>query len=32
MEAARRAEEYDNWKRAVERTFDWIKPAGPEPA
>jgi glycerol kinase len=26
MDADRRAEEYDNWQRAVERTFDWIKP------
>ncbi|MEW9529259.1 glycerol kinase GlpK [Microbispora sp. NPDC049125] len=26
MDAARRDEEYDNWRRAVERTFDWIKP------
>jgi glycerol kinase len=25
MDAAHRAEEYDNWRRAVERTFDWIK-------
>jgi glycerol kinase len=25
MDAARRAEEYDNWKRAVERTFGWIR-------
>ncbi len=27
MDPARRATEYDNWQRAVERTFDWIKPA-----
>ncbi|TDD36686.1 glycerol kinase [Actinomadura sp. KC06] len=26
MEPGRRAAEYDNWKRAVERTFDWIRP------
>ncbi|ETK37353.1 glycerol kinase [Microbispora sp. ATCC PTA-5024] len=26
MDAGRREEEYDNWRRAVERTFDWIKP------
>jgi glycerol kinase len=26
MDPARRATEYDNWHRAVERTFDWIKP------
>ncbi|WP_248965040.1 glycerol kinase GlpK [Sphaerisporangium perillae] len=26
MDPRRRAEEYDNWRRAVERTFDWIKP------
>ncbi|TMQ91303.1 glycerol kinase GlpK [Actinomadura soli] len=25
MEPGRRAAEYDNWKRAVERTFDWIR-------
>lgn len=31
MEPARRAAEYDNWKRAVERTFDWIR-AGEDPA
>ncbi|NVI92727.1 glycerol kinase GlpK [Actinomadura sp. BRA 177] len=31
MEPARRATEYDNWKRAVERTFDWIR-AGEDPA
>jgi glycerol kinase len=30
MEASRRDHEYDNWKRAVERTFDWIR-AGEEP-
>jgi glycerol kinase len=28
MDPARRAEEYDNWQRAVERSFDWIKPTG----
>ncbi|GAA4504609.1 glycerol kinase GlpK [Actinoallomurus oryzae] len=26
MDPARREVEYDNWHRAVERTFDWIKP------
>jgi glycerol kinase len=26
MDPDRRAEEYDNWRRAVERTFDWIRP------
>ena len=26
MDARTRDEEYDNWQRAVERTFDWIKP------
>jgi glycerol kinase len=26
MAPERRAEEYDNWQRAVERTFGWIKP------
>ncbi|MBX6386413.1 MAG: glycerol kinase GlpK [Microbispora sp.] len=26
MDPKRREEEYGNWKRAVERTFDWIKP------
>jgi glycerol kinase len=31
MEPARRAAEYDNWKRAVERTFDWIR-SGEDPA
>jgi glycerol kinase len=31
MEPARRAAEYDNRKRAVERTFDWIR-AGEDPA
>ncbi|MEU8175427.1 glycerol kinase GlpK [Microbispora hainanensis] len=30
MDPARREEEYDNWRRAVERALDWIKPtAGP---
>ncbi len=27
MDAAVRDREYDNWRRAVERTFDWIEPA-----
>ncbi|AGZ43750.1 glycerol kinase GlpK [Actinoplanes friuliensis] len=27
MDPAVRDSEYDNWRRAVERTFDWIKPA-----
>ena len=27
MDPAVRDREYDNWRRAVERTFDWIKPA-----
>lgn len=31
MEPGRRTAEYDNWKRAVERTFDWIR-AGEDPA
>ncbi|MFE9106962.1 glycerol kinase GlpK [Actinomadura geliboluensis] len=31
MEPTRRAAEYDNWKRAVERTFGWIR-AGEDPA
>ncbi|TDC48164.1 glycerol kinase [Actinomadura sp. KC345] len=31
MEPRRRDAEYDNWKRAVERTFDWIR-AGDDPA
>jgi glycerol kinase len=26
MDPKRRESEYDNWRRAVERTFDWIKP------
>jgi glycerol kinase len=26
MDPGTRAEEYDNWQRAVERTFGWIKP------
>ncbi len=26
MDPARRTTEYDNWQRAVERTFDWIQP------
>jgi glycerol kinase len=28
MDARVREQEYGNWQRAVERTFDWIKPAG----
>ncbi|MEV5705673.1 glycerol kinase GlpK [Actinoallomurus sp. NPDC052274] len=28
MDDDRRETEYDNWRRAVERTFDWIKPGG----
>ncbi|RVX40976.1 glycerol kinase [Nonomuraea polychroma] len=28
MEPERRAVEYDNWRRAVERTFGWMKPRG----
>jgi glycerol kinase len=31
MDPARRAEEYDNWQRAVERTVGWIRPAQPRP-
>jgi glycerol kinase len=31
MEPGHRAAEYDNWKRAVARTFDWIR-AGEDPA
>ncbi|GAA1825715.1 glycerol kinase GlpK [Actinomadura chokoriensis] len=31
MEPVRRAAEYDNWRRAVERTFDWIR-SGEDPA
>ncbi|GII56888.1 glycerol kinase [Planotetraspora thailandica] len=30
MDPRLRAEEYDNWQRAVERTFDWIKPSHEE--
>jgi glycerol kinase len=32
LDAARRESEYANWKRAVERTFDWLRPgtAGPD--
>ena len=26
MDPARRAEEYDNWSRAVARTLDWVRP------
>ncbi|WP_084961113.1 glycerol kinase GlpK [Thermoactinospora rubra] len=29
MDPAVRAAEYANWKRAVQRSFDWIKPAEP---
>jgi glycerol kinase len=29
MDPATRASEYDNWRRAVERTFDWIKQPSP---
>ena len=32
MPADRRAVEYENWQRAVERTFDWIRPAAAEAA
>jgi glycerol kinase len=28
MEPERRAAEYDNWCRAVERSFDWMRPRG----
>ncbi|MFC5746534.1 glycerol kinase GlpK [Actinomadura rugatobispora] len=31
MDPVRRAAEYHNWKRAVERSFDWTRP-GPVPA
>jgi len=27
MNDERREVEYENWNRAVERTFDWIKPS-----
>jgi glycerol kinase len=27
MDPQRREDEYDSWQRAVERTFDWIKPS-----
>ncbi|HEV2634582.1 MAG TPA: glycerol kinase GlpK [Actinocrinis sp.] len=30
MEPERRASEYENWQRAVERTFDWIQPGQAE--
>ena len=30
MDADRRAEEYDNWSRAVARTLDWVRPGAPE--
>jgi glycerol kinase len=26
MDPKRREDEYDNWRRAVERALDWIKP------
>ena len=29
MDPARRAQEYDNWSRAVARTLDWVQPANP---
>ena len=32
MDPARRAEEYDNWSRAVARTLDWVRPGTPERA
>ena len=28
MDAERRDREYDNWKRAVSRTLDWVQPGG----
>ena len=28
MDAERREREYDNWKRAVSRTLDWVQPGG----
>ena len=28
MDPGRRDAEYENWRRAVERSFDWIRPAG----
>ena len=27
MDAGKREAEYANWRRAVERTFDWVNPA-----
>jgi len=30
MEPRRRAQEYENWSRAVDRTLDWVRPAAPE--
>jgi glycerol kinase len=27
MDAGKRESEYANWRRAVERTFDWVNPA-----
>jgi len=32
MPVDQRAAEYENWQRAVERTFDWIRPAAAEAA
>jgi glycerol kinase len=29
MDAERRESEYSNWKRAVERTFGWVRPTNP---
>ncbi|RKS75705.1 glycerol kinase [Motilibacter peucedani] len=31
MDPATRAAEYDNWQRAVQRTFDWVRPASHGP-
>jgi glycerol kinase len=31
MDAGRRESEYGNWRRAVERTFDWIQPGAEKP-
>jgi glycerol kinase len=31
MDPARRADEYENWQRAVERSFGWIKHPGTDP-
>jgi glycerol kinase len=30
MDPERRAQEYDNWSRAVARTLDWVRPGSPE--